>query len=397
MKEMIMNGKKTFGRALLLCLCAALLYSAAFAETAETVVDLGNTAGEDGIQGCTVLPTGQVVFGGYSYRADGSGESFARLLCLNPDRTVAWSYTEQDQSIDSYSTATVTGDNTIAALSSNGYRCIVKFFTPEGEPTGEKLSLEAEQFVYEICPYGVIRTWMTDKAEEGFTELIGWDGNVIFRTERPSPVWAGGRTAADGDGLVLDVLGEGGAVKLVKFSPQGETVWEAALPSFLPGMENTYTGCCVKTADGGYLVTLLEYGTSAETQYDTRMSTLVKLGSGGEVLWTKPLEDWSWLAAEYDGKYAVCAEQIPADGYFYAKYLWYGADGSELGTTEFRLREEDVPPYTDREHMAVSAESLVPMRDGLWQELCFWGTDEPEEEEPAWSSCDFILAPVPEL
>ena len=198
MKGMIMNGKKTFGRALLLCLCAALLYSAAFAETAETVVDLGNTAGEDGIQGSTVLPTGQVVFGGYSYRADGSGEGFARLLCLNPDRTVAWSYTEQDQSIDSYSTAAVTGDNTIAALSSNGYRCIVKFFTPEGEPTGEKLSLEAEQFVYEICPYGVIRTWMTDKAEEGFTELIGWDGSVIFRTERPSPVWAGGRRPRTG-------------------------------------------------------------------------------------------------------------------------------------------------------------------------------------------------------
>lgn len=77
----------------------------------------------------------------------------------------------------------------------------------------------------------------------------------------------------------------------------------------------------------------------------------------------------------------------------------YRADGSGEGFARLLCLNPDRTvawSYTDREHMAVSAESLVPMRDGLWQELCFWGTDEPEEEEPAWGSYDLILAPVPE-
>ena len=392
MKRKIVNG----ARVLLTCLCAALLCSGAFAKTAE-VTELGNTEKEDGILGACSLPSGGVVFAGYTYQSDNPEGSMARLLCLNPDRTVRWIYAERDRRIDSYGPVAVTENGELAALCGNGYCCVVKFFTLDGEPTGKQLSLDADGFMYELCPAGVIRTFTADDAKDEYTEFLDWDGSVLFRTEWPGPVWSGSRPAADREGLVLDVAGAGegadGTAMIVKVDYRGNVLWETALPSGMEGAENAYTGSCVQTGDGGYLVTLLEFA----DRFTVRKSSLVRLGADGQVLWAKPSEEWFWLAAESGGKYAACAEQIAGDGVFTVKYLWYGADGSELETTEYRVLEEDIPPHTDREHLNVSVEELIPMADGLWQEICFWGTDEPEEEEPAWSRQDLILAPVPEL
>ena len=387
MKRKIMSGIGT----LLACLCALLLCCGAFAETAG-ITDLGNTEKEDGILGACLLPSGGVVFGGYTYQGDNPEGSTARLLCLNPDRTVRWTRTEQDRRLDIYGPVAVTEDGNIAALSSTGYHCIVKFFTQDGEPAGKELSLEADGFMYELCPAGLIRTFTSEDAKEEYTEFLDWDGGVLFRTERPGPVWSGSRPAADGEGLVLDVMGADGAAAVAKVDYAGNVLWETVLPSALEGAENAYTGSCVKTGDGGYLVTLLEFA----DRFTARKSSLVKLGAGGEILWAKPSEEWFRLAAEFGGKYAACAEQGSGDGVFTVKYLWYGADGSGLGTAEYRVREEDVPPHADRRHLNVSVEELIPLADGLWQEICFWGTDEPEEKEPAWSRQDLILAPVPE-
>ena len=79
------------------------------------------------------------------------------------------------------------------------------------------------------------------------------------------------------------------------------------------------------------------------------------------------------------------------------RYLWLDTDGNELGTTELRLQDEDLPRYVDSSNMSMTVEKLFPMRDGLWQVVCFWETDEPEEDEPAWTQQDNALIQVPEL
>lgn len=76
---------------------------------------------------------------------------------------------------------------------------------------------------------------------------------------------------------------------------------------------------------------------------------------------------------------------------------WLDADGNELGTTELPIRDEDLPPYVDKNNMTVSVEKLIPMSDGLWQLVCFWENVDPESEDPALIQQDNLLLPVPEL
>ena len=133
--------KKTgmIGYALLLCLCVSLLCSAA---CAEAPVDLLNTPTHENFLGFCTLPDGGLVLAGYSGSADDPDEgtfpdelSVSRLLCLNPDRTVRWVYSGPPSI--GFGNVVVTKDDTIAAYYFDG----VMFFTPDGEPTGKKLSL----------------------------------------------------------------------------------------------------------------------------------------------------------------------------------------------------------------------------------------------------------------
>ena len=110
--------------------------------------------------------------------------------------------------------------------------------------------------------------------------------------------------------------------------------------------------------------------------------------------------DTFWNLAEYGGKYAAVRQVMDTEaGRPFLSYTWLDADGKELGTTELHLRDEDLPRYADAGRMLPSAEGLFPMRDGLWQWLCFWEPDDmdPDEEMPAWTQQDNVLYRVPEL
>ena len=93
MKKKIEESMLILAYAFLLCLCAALLCSNA---SAENAVDLANTPGHDGWLDVCTLPDGGLVFAGYTEIPTGDGPDKGRLLCLNTDRTVRWSYTDPD-------------------------------------------------------------------------------------------------------------------------------------------------------------------------------------------------------------------------------------------------------------------------------------------------------------
>ena len=395
--------KKTgmIGYALLLCLCVSLLCSAA---CAEAPVDLLNTPTHENFLGFCTLPDGGLVLAGYSGTADDPDEgtfpdelSVSRLLCLNPDRTVRWVYSGPPSI--GFGNVAVTKDDTIAAYYFDG----VMFFTPDGEPTGKKLSLPyTSGNMYDITPFGVLRAKREGDEPAKNLELTDWDGNVLFRLDEPESMWVGTPPLADEDGLVL--LGqEAGdpkqaAAKIMKVDLQGNTVWETRLPFLSEDRDYTGAGYGVKTSDGGYLAILWDMKYNPEDDSYNSGHALVKLDANGQLLWIKQPASSLWDLVEYDGKYvAYSLQQDPETGTDMVRYLWLDNDGNELGTTELRIREEYIPPYVSPDWSAVSGEKLFPMDDGLWQMISFLEPDDPKDPAPAWETQDNLLVRVPEL
>ena len=395
MHKTIMTSGRPLGRLFRLCRCLVFFCGTAFA---EDTADLANTEKHEGFLSFCTLPDGGLVLAGYTEIPDESGPDKGRILCLNPDRTVRWMYV--DTETFGYGKTAVTADGTLAAFYYDG----VRFFTPEGEPTGKNIPLiYTSGEMYGITSFGILsacRMENQDLAES--LELKDWDGNVLFRAGIPESMWYGSDPIEEEDGLVLCGQEAGdpseAAAKIMKVDLQGNTVWETVLP-FLSDRRNS-TGVCsgIRTGDGGYLAVQWEWITSPVDGNDERKDALIKFDAAGKVLWTNRSESAVWQIAEYDGKYAAYRQEAdPETGRAVLRYLWLDPDGNELGTTELQVREEDLPRYADSGNVSVTVEKLIPMDDGLWQVLCFWDTDEPEEEEPAWTQQDNLLVRVPEL
>ena len=392
MKEGTMSMIKILRRALLLCLCAALLCPAAFAEQADRAVALENTEWLEGFSGACVLPDGRIVFSGYQQR-DAEGNSYnarGRLLCLNPDLTVAWKWT--DPEVNYCSSVALTGENTLAVYCYE----TVKFFTTEGQPTGKTLSLSrADDETFTLTAAGLIRGRFAD-GEEGTAEFIDWDGNVLFRIGQPNSMWEGKEPIAEEDGLVLYGQGNSGepAARIAKIDYQGNTVWQTDLPFLMEQRDFALADTCEKTADGGYLAALVEIADN----YETQREAVVRLDADGRILWIRELDTEAWYryVTELGGKTAA----INLDsGDMTLRCLWLDGEGNELGTAERRITEDDYPPYARTGDMWLYIEKTVPAADGLWAEICFMQKDSLDEEveSPAWTPQDNMLIRIPEL
>ena len=400
MKRKMIKGIYVLGRALLMCLCAVLLCSAAFTETAGTAevpVDLGNTEGPDRLFGFCTLPDGRIVFAGHTEKPDGSGRTAARLLCLNPDRTVCWDYT--DPKLSSFSEIAAAGDDTVAVFCDDFK---VRFFTADGEPAGKTLSESAVYYggLYRLTSFGLLWYNQADRK----TELTGWDGNILFRADIPECMWAGAQPLEDADGLVLSgqEAGDPAAVhaKVMKIDLQGNTVWDTVFPALSEKRDAAGARSVLKTSDGGSLTVVWEYRDIPGSDRDEGHSVLYKLDAGGQILWKNETESTYWSMAEYDGKYVTSEQMTDTDtDDRRMNFVWLDTDGNILGTTEYELRDDAFPPYADSGTASVSMEEFVPMTDGLWELWTFWEpeTEDPEDEEPAWTQQDNTLVRVPLL
>ena len=395
MKKKIAESILIIAYAFLLCMCAALLCSNA---SAENAVDLANTPNHDGWLDVCTLPDGGLVLAGYTEIPTEDGPDKGRILCLNPDRTVRWTYTDPDAF--SYGTVRVRDNGTIAAYYFNG----VRFFTPDGKSAGKNISLSyTSGNVYDITSYGIFQALRGDDEDQaGSLELVDWNGNTLFQIDEPESMWVGSAPIEEKDSLVLFGQEAGDPAEapaiVMKVDLQGNMVWTSFMPFLSDKRDCTGVRGCCKTSDGGYLAVLWDITTDSETGAEGGKSTLIKLDSAGNLLWIHPSDFAFWDTVEYDGKivgYTRVPDQDTNRSYIH--YLWLDTDGNELGTTELHLRDEDLPRYVDPGNMNLSVEKLVPTSDGLWQVLCFWETDEPEEEDPAWIQQDNLLLPVPEL
>ena len=382
--------KKLLGCMAALCLCAALCCGAC----AEGAVDLVNTPNHDGFLGFCRLPDGGLVLAGFT-EIRGEGD-MGRIVCLNADRTLRWTY--EDKDAFSYATVTVTKDGLIAAYSYNG----VKFFTQDGKPAGK--DLELRYFggeVYDITPLGVLSAKRVNDKVAEYAKLLDWDGYQLCRINVPESMWVGSAPIAEEDGLVLFGREGGepgkGAAKIEKVDLQGKQVWAALLQPLFAGREDTGLQCGIKTSDGGYLAVQWETVPGAEEGHLEGRYAVVKFGADGRPR-CRNMQNWpTWQLAEYNGDYVACGRDLdPETGETILRYLWMNSDGSTKGASKYRVSREDIPQNVDSDHVVLTVEKLVPMDDGLWQVICFWDTDEPEDEDPAYIQQDNILIRVPE-
>ena len=392
---------------LLLGLCAALLCSAAFADTAE-MADMANTDSNDIIYGHCTMPDGRVIFSGCLEALDVMQPSVPRLLCLNPDRSVCWEYREQDSNIVGYGPVYAVDGNTIAVSFTGQNSSGVKFFTPDCQPARSPLSFpNVEGEYYSLDAFGLLKKTYTEALEEKSEEYIGWDGNLLFRWDGPAPIWDG-YTLAEADGLVMSGRSnddpEHNNAKLMKVDYSGNTVWETTLPFLSEQTDSSVLGNCVKTADGGYLALLMEYDDDAEEDGLFRTYALVRFDAAGRLLWTnrdsfaeREREYYFWTVAEYNGKGLVCySQEDPETGLAYMRYLWFDGNGQELGLTENRFAKEELPRFSGFDRISVSDDGMVLMEDGLWHEIAIWGNSE-DGAGTMENGQDNFLVRVPEL
>ena len=388
--------------ALLLCLCVSLLCPAAFAETA---VDLVNTEGEDSIHDFCTLPDGGLVFAGFTEAPAASGAEDAqkdtrgRLICLNPDRTVRWVFEDDSSSV--YGPVVLTQDGRIAAESFSG---CVKFFTPDGKPAGPDMMLpDMDDTFYTITAHGVLRAERHDGSTAEEAELIGWDGNVLFRIHEPESMCCTGYTPiAEDDGLVLFGQAAGNPAeapaKIMKVDLQGNTVWETELPFIQEKRDSAGVGPAVRTGDGGYLAIVQDLVYQPKEDVWRGFFNLVKLDGNGLVCWIhEPTFGFQELA-HYNGMHVVYGlNRVPGENRYVMNYLWLDVNGKELGTTQLPIPEAGLSPYSS-ENASASGEKLVPTGDGLWQLVSFWEPDPLDDDEfPAMVAGDSLLIRVPEL
>ena len=395
MKKEIAESLLIITYALVLCICAALLCANA---SAENAVDLANTPDHDGWLDVCTLPDGGLVLAGYTEIPTEDGPDKGRILCLNPDCTVRWTYTDPDAF--SYGTVRVRDDGTIAAYCFDG----VKFFTPDGKPAGKNIFLPyTGGNVYDITSCGILSARRDgDEDQAGSLEMVDWNGNTLFRIGEPESMWVGSAPIEEKDSLVLFGQEAGDPAEapaaVMKVDLQGNIAWTSLMPFLSDKRDCTGVRGCCKTGDGGYLAVLWDNTADPETGAGGGKNALIRLDPAGNLLWIHPSDFSFWETVEYDGKIVGCMLVPEQDtNRSYIRYLWLDTDGNELGTTELHLRDEDLPRYVDPGNMNLSVEKLIPAGGSLCQVLCFWDTDEPEEEDPAWIQQDNLLLPVPEL
>ena len=399
-------------RALLLCLCAALLAGGAFAEETQ-VVNLGGW-GMCRLRYQDTLPDGRILLAGYQEATD-DPNPVPRLLCLNSDRTVSWDYLDTANPRKGFSHAAVLPDGTIGTVMENVFgndqntSVDLRFFTPDGEPTGKEISIP-------IPADGVMNVFATTKSgldlliriEEGETleflpnRLYDWDGNEIGQVEGLDSPAISTDMMEEPDVLVmygLTIYSDAQQSAIWKTDRENHLLWQTALPFLWTDAEFVSVQYFTATEDGGYLGIVTEGRHTSQELVNEYRTMLAKLDSEGKNLWVngkvfEDIPDYLQAFGQYGGKYAAAfrnagewPNNLRLDNPM--KFRWFDEDAADLGTVELELKPEDfdwLADYAEKlagEKTFIEMECdtrLIPMEDGLWlaAEICV-GTERNDE------------------
>ena len=385
-------------QALLLCLCATLAAGCACAEKTEGV-NLG-ISGKNSLFYGTTLSDGRILLVG-SREVPGDNAGSAWLLCLNPDRTVSWEYTDDAKDDGHFTCAAELEDGTIglafsklAAEPDSAYT--LRFFTTDGKPTGKEVNIPRRKDAVTIQNATKSRlqmicmTFSTKTGENQYQTvrydnyLIDWDGNEIAFLEDFDLGPDITDMIEEIDGLVMNgykhpVFDASKAIR--KTDLQGNLIWETRLECVWPDTTRANAEQIIPAGDGGYIVLQVEpVYPKEDTDWEYR-GALVKLDRDGNILWTRTegFEDFvdrGQLLAMAGGKIAASftnnsfkAEDNPR------RIAWFDENGKFLGNVEMEFgtenfpqlkRPNEEPTFGIEESLNFYEDRIIPMEDGMW-------------------------------
>ena len=358
-------------KGLLLVLCVMICCAAACAESSVSI----SAEGEDWMSYAFTLPDGRMIFTGSRGKVGNYQESKARLLCLNPDRTVSWEYWDPAEGHAHFRGAALLEDGTIGVVYVNSpYQeteaIEIRKFSIEGKPIGNAIDLfrggMTSGLVDDITSACIRMNVYTDdgKEQRGF---LDWEGNLIFSFDRKKMIGVRSTFAA-GDGLVLagNEIGGSSNAKIMKVDMQGNVIWETVLPLMLENGARAWIDQCVQTPDGGYLAWIIE----SDYNSDQWAHALARFDQNGRKLWLnrESFDDTPTIGCthliEYQGK-AVMLVRDHSLGLTQV-FRWFDATGREIGATELTVSWENAGKSAKRNNVQVFPQSLIIMQDGLW-------------------------------
>ncbi len=398
---------KVIRRALLLGLCLALLAGSALA---EGFVNLGGEGCDQLWYRCS-LADGRFILAGLRGEPGHYMNHKARLLCMNPDGTVSWEYIDPEGQSGMYSKAVVTDDGRICAVFDDSpyqdtQAMSLKFFTPDGQPEGKPVPLDFSLGMeYWLTSRGLLtRSYNYGLNRCEYIEFMAWNGRTLFRRRGGLPVSFGpdDGVIAEDDGLVLygsEPDDEGTAAKIMKVDYDGNILWSSILP-LETDMGSACLGICERTQDGRYIGRGHELSGNNYTYWKAVFSADGRVLSRKEISYDDNSGDETFdqdMMTEFRGKYM--AMEVDSDGTaqeWTYRYLWFDADGNELGTTEVRIGKDTLPvPVYGADYVSYGGGDTISAGDYLW--MLFTYRENNDDLEKEMGSCEVILARVPVL
>ena len=385
---------------LMMILCLIICAATACAEDSVSI----SAEGEDWMSYAFTLPDGRMIFTGSRGKVGNYQERKARLLCLNPDRTVSWEYWDPAEGYAHFRGAALLADGTIGVVYINSpYQeteaIEIRHFSAEGEPIGAAIDIfgngAASGLVDDITSACIrMDVYSEDgKEQRGF---LDWNGDLLFSFDRRKMIGVRSTFAA-GDGLVLagNEVGGSANAKIMKVDLQGNIIWETVLPMMMQNGARAWIDKCAQTPDGGYLAWILESDDgSAQWAY-----ALARFDQNGRRLWLnrESFDDNPTIGCTHLMEYQGKAVMLVRDNNLGLTqvFRWFDEAGNEIGTTELILPWEESGRSEDRSKAQVLPQNLIIMEDGLWvlNDLRVSNDDVLKEMD----SKEDILYKVPEL
>lgn len=354
---------------LIMILCLIICCSSGCAENSVSL----SAEGEDWMAYAFTLPDGRMIFTGSRGKVGNYQEQKARLLCLNPDRTVSWEYWDPAEGYAHFRGAALLEDGTIGVVYINSpYQeteaIEIRKFSMEGEPLGTAIDIfrngKTSGLVDDITSACIQMTVYTGdgKEQRGF---LDWNGDLIFSFDRKKMIGLRSTFAAEG-GLVLagNEVGGSSNAKIMKVDMQGNVIWETVLPMMMKNGARAWIDKCIQTSDGGYLAWIIE----SDYNSDQWAHALARFDMNGRRLWLNkesfdntPTIGCTHLI-EYQGK-AVMLERNNDLGRTQV-YHWFDESGNEIGKTELTVSREDAG--SNQALVVVVPQGMIIMNDGLW-------------------------------
>lgn len=321
---------------------------------ADERIDL-STEGCDQFVDNLALPDGRVVFAGSAAVKGNYQDARARLLCLNPDGSVAWEYIHPAQGKCSFGNLELLPEGVLGVIMTNSpeqnttEKKIMRF-SLDGQPAGEPIDIYTEDISgCESTPTCITFSVIPGDAQTFYRYYMDWDGNIYFRINADSTIGGSNTMLPTHDGILLTGTENGypSPAKAVKLDLYGSVAWETVLPTYFPEGNASFENA-IPIADGGCIAWLRESGGDLLSDEMQHYRALVRLDANGVVLWqtqvTPDMFDSSRCEAigVYQEKIVVAMPGSSYNGDEPYIYLWFDMSGTYLGKTSNRLNVGEV-------------------------------------------------------